>query len=241
MQNLLYYGEKREKIFDNKDRADTFMEVMADDDEVKNVKMEEVKEEPKKAKAAEPSLFGMAKAAPPKAASKKEKESVNIKGIADDISRYDTLKEIINNSKAEQEVIGGTLKQLGKDKFIEIYKQRGLKPDNFNLADGDENILFIVMDKYKKVEAEKAAMLEQYDGLLETVTTYSFNPEVLDRIGDVVSKIIMTSKLISDDDKRNLLVQDTTMGIKKGTIDRLMQYDDPAVIFDLIEPILALK
>ena len=51
----------------------------------------------------------------------------------------------------------------------------------------------------------------------------------------------MTSKLISDDDKRNLLVQDTTMGIKKGTIDRLMQYDDPAVIFDLIEPILALK
>jgi hypothetical protein len=232
-------GTKKEKMFDSKEKADAFVELMSDEDDVKNLKLEEQKESKKEAKT--DSLFGMAKSAPPKAASKKEKESVQVNGIASDIARYDELKEIINNAKAEQELIGGSLKQIGKQKFLELYERRDLKPDNFNLSDADEKILFIVMDKYKKVEPEKAAILESYDGLLETTTTYSFNPEVLERIGATVSKIIMESKLLSDEDKRNLLISETTTVIKKGSIDRLMQYDDPAVVFDLIEPILALK
>jgi hypothetical protein len=229
-------GNKKEKTFDSKEKADSFVELMSDDEDVRGLKLEEVKE----AKKTE-SLFGMAKTAPAKAASKKEKESVQVNGIASDIARYDELKEIINNAKAEQELIGGSLKQMGKQKFLELYERRDLKPDNFNLSDADEKILFIVMDKYKKVEPEKASILESYDGLLETTTTYSFNPEVLERIGATVSKIIMESKLLSDEDKRNLLISETTTVIKKGSIDRLMQYDDPAVVFDLIEPILALK
>ena len=218
--------------YDNKEAMDEGIAEFYLANDVENL---EVKEEKKK------SLFDMAKKADTPKAKGKAKPEVRVVGIETEIARYDELKEIINNAKAEQEVIGGKLKQIGKENFLELYEEKGSKPDNFNLADGDEEILFIVMDKYKKVEPEKAAILEQYSGLLETVTTYSFNPEVLDRVGDVVSNLILNSKELSDEDKKKLLIVDTTIAIKKGTIDRLMDYDDPEQIFDLIEPILALK
>ena len=51
----------------------------------------------------------------------------------------------------------------------------------------------------------------------------------------------MESTELSDDEKANLIVAETKIGIKTGSIDRLMDYDNPSQIFDLIEPILALK
>jgi hypothetical protein len=116
------------------------------------------------------------------------------------------------------------------------------------MADGNENILLEVTDKYLKVEPEKAAMLEQFDGLLEVKTTYEFNAEVLEKrvsdsmtVGDVVSMLIQDSNLLSDSDKENLIKAKTTMRVPKGTIDRLLDYDNPREVFNLISPILALK
>ena len=84
-------------------------------------------------------------------------------------------------------------------------------------------------------------MLENYPGLLETTTTYKFNPALLDKTGEIVSRLILESTELSDDEKANLIVAETKIGIKSGSIDRLMDYDNPSQIFDLIEPILALK
>ena len=148
------------------------------------------------------------------------------------------IKKVRESTK--QELIGGRLKEAGKDAFLELYEQNRRKPDNFNIVDGDEEILFIVMDKYKKVEPEKEAMLEKYEGLLEKVTTFKFNPDVLDRVGEKVSELIMNSDL-SEEDKSNLIIKEETVAIKKGSIDRLMDYEDPEQIFDLVEPIMALK
>jgi len=225
-------GEIVDVTYNSKNEMD---EGIADFYLANDVENVEIKEEKKK------SLFDMAKKTDTPKSKSKAKPEVRVVGIESEIARYDELKEIINNAKAEQEIIGGKLKQIGKEQFLEIYEEKGSKPDNFNLADGDEEILFIVMDKYKKVEPEKQAILEQYTGLLEVVTTYSFNPEVLDRVGEVVSTLILESPDLSDDDKNKLIIKDTTVAIKKGTIDRLMDYEDPEQIFDLVEPILALK
>jgi hypothetical protein len=131
---------------------------------------------------------------------------------------------------------------------MDIYEDRGFRPPNFDLADGNENILLEVKDMYLKVEPEKAAILEQYSGILEVKTTYNFNSELLEKevsegmtIGDVVSMLIQDSKLIPDSDKENLIKAETTMKVAKGTIDRLLDYDNPREIFNLISPILALK
>lgn len=191
-------------------------------------------------------LFATAKQnAPEKKSAKKEKESVQVKGLAKSLARYDELKEAIKNSEAEMEVLAGTIKQVGKEKFLELYETRNRKPESFHLADGDHKVLYIVQDAYKGdrsgMSAEKIALFEDFDDVLETNTTYSFNPDVLNRVGDKISQIIMGSKLISDEDKANLIVATSKTTIKKGTIEKLMEYDNPTMMFELIEPIVALK
>lgn len=191
-------------------------------------------------------LFAVAKQnAPEKKSSKKEKESVQVKGIEKSLARYDELKELIKNSEAEMEVLAGTLKQVGKEKFLELYENRKRKPESFNLADGDHKVLYIVQDAYKGdrsgMSEEKISLFEDYQEVLETNVTYSFNPDVLNRVGDKISQIIMSSKLISDEDKSNLIVASSKTTIKKGTIEKLLDYDNPTMMFELIEPIVSLK
>jgi hypothetical protein len=235
-------AEPKEKLFDNAEKAEFFLETIKDDDDIMSANLVEVKPMKKAAeKKAPTNLFAAAKPAAASSASKKTKEDVLVPGIADRIARYDALKAIIKNAEAEKEVIGGALKEVGKEKFLELYELRRRNPETFNLADEDEKIMFIVMDKYIKVEPEKAGMLENYPGLLETTTTYKFNPALLDKTGEIVSRLILESTELSDDEKANLIVAETKIGIKSGSIDRLMDYDNPAQIFDLIEPILALK
>ena len=241
-------NEIKEKFFDDKDRADFFFETIQEDEDIVVMPMETVVEKVQE-KPKSKSLFSSAKPVPATAAARKKmREQVQVNGIGDEIARYDQLKATINNAKAEQELIGGRLKEIGRDKFLEIYEQRGFRPANFDLADGSENILLEVTDKYLKVEPEKAAILEQYSGLLETKTTYEFNADILEKevsngmtVGDVVSMLIQDSKILSDSDKENLIKAKTTMRVPKGTIDRLMDYDNPREVFNLISPILALK
>lgn len=245
--------EVKESTFDDEEDAQMFYDIMAEDEEVLKVYPVEkiappapsIKKAPEKPKK---SLFETAKVVPATAASKKKRERVEVAGIADQIARYDQLKATINNAKAEQEVIGGILKEIGREKFLDLYEQRGSRPANFDLADGNENILLEVTDKYLKVEPEKAEILRQYNGLLEEKTTYEFNPELLEKevaegmtIGDVISMLIQDSKLIPDEDKGNLITAKQSIRVPKGTLDRLMQYDNPRQVFSLISPILALK
>jgi hypothetical protein len=234
----------KEKVFSDKDSAELFYETISEDEDLVVMDLQEVKVAP----APKKSLFATAKPAPATAASKKKRERVEVDGIADEIARYDELKATINNAKAEQEVIGGMLKEIGREKFLDLYEQRGVRPANFDLADGSENILLEILDKYLKVEPEKAELLRQFDGLLEEKTSYEFDSELLEKevsegmtIGDVVSMLIQDSKLIPDGDKANLIKAKMTMRVPKGTIDRLMDYDNPREVFSLISPILALK
>jgi hypothetical protein len=244
-----------EKLFSDMDSAELFHETLEDDDDIilspiveripetKNTESK-LPEQPKKA-----SLFTTAKKAPAAtAAAKKKRERVEVDGIEDDIKKYDELKAIINNAKAEQEIIGGKLKEIGREKFMDLYEEKGTRPANFDLADGAENILLEVTDKYLKVDEEKAELLRNYDGLLEETTTYKFSADLLEKevangmtIGEIVSSLIQGTDLISEEDKARLIVAETSMKVKKGTINNLLNYENPRLIFDLIQPILALK
>jgi hypothetical protein len=231
--------EPKEKIFDDAEKAEFFLETIKEDDDIESANLVEVKPE-KKAVEKKTNLFAAAKPAA-KTSGKKTIEDVVVTGIADEIARYDALKAIIKNAETEKDQIGDRLKEVGVDKFLELYELRRRNPDTFNLSDEDKNIMFIVMDKYKKVEPEKVAMLESYPGLLETVTTYKFNTQLLDKTGEIVSRLIMESDELTDEEKENLIIAETKVGIKSGTIDRLMDYENPAQIFAIIEPVLALK
>ncbi len=185
-------------------------------------------------------MFDTAKAAPPKSKAAKEKPKVEVSGMSEKIYKYHILDEMIKNNVAEKDILGGEIKDVARGKFLEQYKKQKSKPDTFTLADGDDSVDIQVKDTYIKVTPEREALLETYDGLLETTTTYSFDNDVLQRNRDVIEKLLMGTKLISDEDKKNMLTKKTVTEVKKGSINRILDYDNPNEIFELIEPVVAI-
>ena len=232
-------GKTVTKTYDSKAESDEGIADFMIENDVEDIKVEEEKKK---------SLLDIVKKVEKKGAKSKDKPTVDIDGAESDIAEYKRLNEKIKMLTADKELIGGKLKAIGKEKFIELYEQKNKTPENFLLADGDESILFMVQDKYIKVTPEKEAMLESYGkGLVETVTTYKFT-ELIEKklpngqtIGEVVVGLIMDSQVIPENDKMNLITAESVTRVPKGTIDRLMEYDNPEEVFNLIEPITALK
>lgn len=232
-------GKMVTKSYDSKADSDEGITDFMLENDVVDVKVEEEKKK---------SLADIVKKVEKKGAKSKDKPAVQIDGYESDIAEYKRLNEKIKMLTADKELIGGKLKAVGKEKFVELYEEKGRNPENFLLRDGDEDILFMVQDKYIKVTPEKEALLENYGkGLVETVTTYKFT-ELIEKklsngqtIGEVVVGMIMDSQVIPEDDKMNLIAAETLTRVPKGTIDRLMDYKDPEEVFNLIEPITALK
>lgn len=232
-------GKMVTKSYDSKADSDEGITDFMLENDVVDVKVEEEKKK---------SLADIVKKVEKKGAKSKEKPAVQIDGYESDIAEYKRLNEKIKMLTADKELIGGKLKAVGKEKFVELYEEKGRTPENFLLRDGDEDILFMVQDKYIKVTPEKEALLENYGkGLVETVTTYKFTDLIEKKlpngqtIGEVVVGMIMDNQVIPEDDKVNLITAETVTRVPKGTIDRLMDYKDPEEVFNLIEPITALK
>ena len=248
--NIKGSKDKKEKLFKDNKKAQTFFQMMSEEDDVENIELKEVgwfDADKAVAVAPKPNLFkSMAKPVPVKStAAKKQYQEVRVSGIEDNIAEYEELKAVIDNAKARTETLRGEILEVGLDKFIELYERDRRNPNTFKLADGSKTIMVMPTDAYigdkSTLSPEKVAMLEQFEGLVSVDTTYSFDKDVLERVGDVVSRIIMDSKLLSDEDKANLILQKTTYRIRKGTIDRLLDYDNPREILDLVQPIFSLK
>jgi hypothetical protein len=106
----------------------------------------------------------------------------------------------------------------------------------------------MVQDKYIKVSDEKANLLRALgDGLVETLTTYEFDKETIEKkvgdktIGDMISELIENSTEIPDDYKAKLIKAKVETRVPKGTIEKIMEYDNFEEVFNMIEPIQALK
>jgi len=139
-------------------------------------------------------------------------------------------------------MIEGDIKAVGKDLFMKEYRSQRSTPDNFKIQDDTGNsCMFICMDKYTAVDETKANVLGQFDGLLTENIVYKFNAELVEKYGEILSKLIINCKNIDDIDKANLISGEKTFSVAKGSIDRLMQYDSPEQIFELINPIVSLK
>jgi len=227
------------KSYDSKADSDEGIADFMIENDVTDVRVEEEKKK---------SLSELAKKVEKKGAKTKDKPSVEVDGIEGDLAEYKRLNEKIKMLEADKELVGGKLRAIGKDKFIEIYEQSRRTPDNFLLKDGDEQILFVVQDKYIKVTPEKEAMLNNYGkGLVETATTYEFTDLIEKKlpngqtIGEIVVGMIMDNKMIPENDKMNLITAKQVTGVPKGTIDRLMDYDEPSEVYALIQPITQLR
>lgn len=162
--------------------------------------------------------------------------------LSDKIHRFAELKKQIDSLTGELKMIEGDIKTAGKDIFLTQYEAQKSTPDNFKIEDETGGqCLFICMDKYTVVDEGKAEILRGYDNLLDENVLYKFNTELVEKYGAVLSELICNSPDIDDNDKGNLIAGEKTYTVKKGSIDRLMQYPNCREIFELINPICSLK
>ena len=175
-------------------------------------------------------------------AKKTDKKVINAPELGNKIQRFAELKQLIDSATGELKMIEGDIKGIGKKLFMSEYKQQRSTPDNFKIQDESGNsCMFICMDKYTIVDETKANILSQYDGLLAENVVYKFNADLVEKYGAVLSELILNCPDIDDLDKGNLISGEKTFSVAKGSIDRLMQYDSPEAVFELINPIVALK
>jgi len=173
---------------------------------------------------------------------KTDKKVISAPSLGSKIQRYAELKETIDSATGELKMIEGDIKAVGKDLFMKEYRSQRSTPDNFKIQDDTGNsCMFICMDKYTLVDENKANILSQYNGLLNENVVYKFNADLVEKYGAVLSELILNCPDIDDLDKGNLISGEKTFSVAKGSIDRLMQYDTPEAIFELINPIVALK
>jgi len=173
---------------------------------------------------------------------KTDKKVISSPILGNKVQKYAELKQLIDSATGELKMIEGDIKAVGKDLFMKEYRTQKSTPDNFKIQDETGNAcMFICMDKYTIVDEGKASILGQFDGLLAENVVYKFNADLVEKYGAVLSELIINCPEIDDLDKGNLITGEKTFSVAKGSIDRLMQYDNPEQVFELINPIVALK
>lgn len=185
-------------------------------------------------------LFAMPKAK--QSTKTKEKQTFRADILADKISQFMALKDQIEAATGQIKMLEGDIKDIGRELFLKEYRKGKVKPESFKIEDKTgASCLFICMDKYTTVDETKAEVLRNFDGLLEEKQTFKINSELVEKYAETLSELILKSKKISDEDKANLIQGELAYSVKKGSIDRLMQYDNPDMVFELINPIVSLK
>jgi hypothetical protein len=176
------------------------------------------------------------------ATTKKDKKTLQAPDLGEKVRRFSELKQQIEAATGELKMIEGDIKTAGRSLYLSEYRSQRSAPDNFKIQDETgASCMFIVMDKYTAVDEDKAEILRNFDGLLSENVTYKFNPDLVEKYGTILSELILNCQDIDDADKGQLISGERTYGVQKGSIDRLLQYDNPEQVFELINPIVALK
>jgi hypothetical protein len=183
-----------------------------------------------------------------KAKDEKFRISINDSDFFDKVKNLQDYNNQLSSIKAKADMISGELKDIGREKWAELYQEMGKNPGTVMLeqiSDEDDvaQLMFITQDKYITINEERANELKESYGeeIIEQDTTYSFDNAMIEKYGEVLSKLIMESDEIKESDKVKIIKATTKFSIKKGTIDNLNDYGDVSVLMEEVRPVVAIK
>ena len=196
-------------------------------------------------------LFAKAKStATSKTTDKKDsKVRIRIEGpeFFEQVQTLESLQDRMKSDKAKADMISDEIKDLGKEKWADLYQKSGRNPGSVmieSVVGGDTaQVMFVPSDKYITVGAERAEVLrEQYgEEIIEEKTTFSFDNDMIEKYGEVLSRLIEESDEISDDDKGKIIKAVTAFSVAKGTIDVMKSYGKVEDVMNEVKPVIALK
>jgi hypothetical protein len=181
---------------------------------------------------------------------KDEKVRIKIEdpSFFDKIQKLESLNDQMKVAKAKSDMISDELRDLAKDEWAKLYDKTGKNPgsvmlEHVNVNDDTAQLMFIPTDKYISVNAEKAEELrETYgDDIVTEETTFGFDSAMIEKYGEILSRLIEESDEISARDKEKIITAKTTFTVAKGTIDKLDKYGDVTSVMEAVKPVVMLK
>ena len=197
-------------------------------------------------------LFAKAKkAAPAKPAAKDSKLRIRIENeeFFGNVARLSQLQDNMKRDKAKADMIADELKDLAKDEWAKLYDKTGKNPgsvmlESVNDLDDTAQFMFVPTDKYITINEDRATELQEAYGedIVEEKTTFAFDNDMIEKYGEVLSRLIEESAEISERDKEKIIKAVTTYSVAKGTIDNFSKLGDSvAEMMDATKPVVALK
>jgi hypothetical protein len=191
------------------------------------------------------------KSATPKTTKAKD-EKVRIKiddsGFFDKIEKLEQLQDTMKIAKAKADMISDELRDLGKTEWAKLYDKTGKNPgsvmlEHVNVTDDVAQLMFVPSDKYITINADRADELREAFGeeIVEEETTFGFDSTMIEKYGEVLSRLIEECGDISEKDKEKIITATTKFSVAKGTIDKFTTYGDVNEVMEAVKPVVSLK
>jgi hypothetical protein len=197
-------------------------------------------------------LFAKAKKVAPAKTTKAKDEKVRItiedEAFFNKIQKLEVLNDQMKVAKAKADMISDELRDLGKSEWAKLYDSTGKNPgsvmlEHVNASDDVAQLMFVPSDKYITISPERAEELQETYGeeIVEEETTFSFDSTMIEKYGEVLSRLIEESDEIKDADKEKIIKAVTKYSVAKGTIDKFSTYGDVNEVMEAVKPVVSLK
>ena len=196
------------------------------------------------------SLFDKAKKAAPVTKAAKDKKirlQVADPNFFSKVEKLEQINDRMKSDKAVADMISDELRDLAKAEWIAQYEKTNKNPESVMIVqdvDGDTaSLMYVPSDKYITVTEARAEELRETFGeeIVEEETTFSFDSQMIEKYGEVLSMLIENCPDIADVDREKIIKATTKYSVAKGTIDKLNQYGDVSEVFESVRPVVSLK
>ena len=197
-------------------------------------------------------LFAKAKKTAPAKTTNAQDQKVRIAiedaSFFDKVSKLEQLNDTMKAAKAKADMISDELRDLGKSEWAQLYEQTGKNPgsvmlEHVNSNDDTAQFMFVPSDKYITITAERAEELQETYGeeIVEEKTVFSFDNDMIEKYGEILSRMIEESSEIAEKDKEKIIKATTAYSVAKGTIDVFKKYGEVSEMIEMVKPVVALK
>lgn len=196
------------------------------------------------------SLFDKAKKAAPKKPAKKD-DKVRIflddPTFFDKVEKLEKLNDDIKSAAAKADMISGEIKDIAKYEWAKLYNETSKNPGSVFVQNinGEDvaSVMMVPSDKYISINETRAEELREIygDEIIEEETVFAFDSKMIEKYGEILSRLIEESDEISDEDKEKIITAKTTYSVAKGSIDKFAEYGDVESVMESLKPVISLK
>jgi len=196
-------------------------------------------------------LFAKAKKSAPAKTTKAKDEKVRL--VVEDptffskVEKLEALNDQMKAAKAKADMISDELRDVAKTEWLNQYERTNKNPESVMICQSQDDdtaqFMFIPMDKYITITSDRAEELQETFGeeIVEEETTFSFDSAMIEKYGEILSRLIEESDEIKDADKEKIIKATTKYSVAKGTIDKFSTYGDVNEVMEAVKPVVSLK